>query len=733
MRGRPLVPWLVIAAGLVAFTRADCATTRRPAAKPTASPQPGRFASVAYTPPKITAKVKPYQVAADLSNIANRKQLPKLAPEQKAALVKNASVGWPTPEQQLFFIYENNAYREIPSFITTDSVLQAYHIFYDFSLRQVETGHLDKELRRMTSDLLGASKQMLKRFPAPSLLHTAALNNVAYFGVASTLLGTKPSLPKEASGMVKEEVAKIRAHRERQRSSIFPYMIEFTQFVPRGHYTRSETFKRYFLAMMWYGLAPLALEWPESNPPGAGAPDYEQTLQALLICRMLGQTGTMKSWDAIYSPTSFYVGASDDLTPTEYGRLGEEIFGKGAAPERLANRELLGAFIQRAAKLRPPKIETYMLGAPNGPQFRLMGQRFIPDSRVLQEMTYPKVEQFGKEYRVFPRGLDLMAALGGARAAEHLDKLYNEPRFPRYVEQRQKMQAELGALSSETWQSNLYWGWLFTLRPFLQAKGEGYPSFMLTPAWSDKQLVASLASWTELRHDTILYGKQSASECGDGEEPPPPPKGYVEPEPEVYARLGWLTRLTAHGLKSRGLLDGALSSQFGDLEDLLEFLLNCSLKELRNEDLTKSEYEQIKGFGAHLEWLTLEMVKTPGQSGATDWSEITSTADKDMALIADVHTSAIPPEVLEEGVGHATELWVVIPAKGKLWAARGASFSYYEFRHPSSDRLTDEKWQQMLRSGKAPAVPSWIGSYVVGKGKQKRISPQEMQLSRSGC
>ncbi len=123
----------------------------------TVTMDPSTFAGLPYQPPKIAAEVQPYQVAADLSNVSNRKLLPKLTAAQRQALVRNAFVGRPTEEQQLFFVYENNTYKDIPSFITTDSVLQAYHIFYDFSLRSVEVKHLDKELRSMTAAMLAAS------------------------------------------------------------------------------------------------------------------------------------------------------------------------------------------------------------------------------------------------------------------------------------------------------------------------------------------------------------------------------------------------------------------------------------------------------------------------------------------------------------------------------------------------------------------------------------------------
>jgi len=44
---------------------------------------------------------------------------------------------------------------------------------------------------------------------------------------------------------------------------------------------------------------------------------------------------------------------------------------------------------------------------------------------------------------------------------------------------------------------------------------------------------------------------------------------------------------------------------------------------------------------------------------------------------------------------------------------RGAVFSYYEFQHPSADRLTDEKWQRMLNTGKTPPPPVWTKSFLL--------------------
>jgi len=261
----------------------------------------------------------------------------------------------------------------------------------------------------------------------------------------------------------------------------------------------------------------------------------------------------------------------------------------------------------------------------------------------------------------------------------------------------------------------MYYGWLWTLKPLLCNFGEGYPSFMNKPAWKYKSLNTALASWAELRHDTILYGKQSGAECG-GDWPPPVIKSYVEPNIEVYERLLWLTRYSKENLLQKGILPDRMHEKLTQFEDLLAFLINCSVKELRNEELTVDEYNTLLIYGGTLEWLTLSMAEGP----------ILSETDRNMAVIADVHT--VPGSYLEVGVGPASEIYVVVPIGGKLYLTRGAVFSYYEF--VSDRRLTDEQWQQLFKEGKEPSQPVWSNEYTEGR---KDEIPVPAEPFNSGC
>ncbi|MBI3721548.1 MAG: DUF3160 domain-containing protein, partial [Fimbriimonas ginsengisoli] len=470
----------------------------------------------------------------------------------------------------------------------------------------------------------------------------------------------------EAAAMVRAERALIDRHPGFAIGAIFPYKIDYSQFVPRGHYTRGEALKRFFRAMMWYGIAPFALRY---QADGGMTRADEPILQVLLLVGSLYRAKLDDEWATVYEPTAFYVGTADDLTPAEWKRVSDEVFGKGAPDSAFADKSRFEAFVAAIRKARPPRIQQRMTlqGRTPAPdlQLRFMGQRYLPDSEILQRLSEPLA-------RPFPSGLDVMAMLGSPRAAQILDthpKVYNAGAWDGYPAARAKLAEEYARVQPEQWTANLYWSWLYALRALLDVVPQGYPSFMRSDAWQDKSVHTALASWAELRHDTILYGKQSAAECGDGEEKPFV-KGYVEPNVRFYDRLLKLTRQSREGLSRRKLLSDTLRDRFEQFDDLLTFLKTVSEKELRNQKLTEEEYNQIRYIGGELERLTLSVMT----GSPTSW-ELVSQTDRDMAMVADVHTAI--PKVLEEAVGHANEILAIVPIEGRLTLTRGAVFSFY--------------------------------------------------------
>jgi len=691
-----------------------------PYAKPVFSEERVRkYIPSAYELPSFECRVPAYSTDIQLSNIVNLEQFGEFSQEQREMLAKNGFVVTSGQQEQLFYIYELNEYYMLPSFISTDSVLQVYHVFFDYSLRTLEAQQLLGDLGILTQSMLDKSVYLYESIKNPRV-REQALKNIAFFSVAHLALGGEIAghVPDEAVDYANAEYALMLDAPGFQESPLFGFDMDYSQYKPRGHYTRSEELEKFFKAMMWYGQVPHPLL--EENE-GEVFLDEEATCRALLMTYALfmgsGQVPDLELWENIYDPTVFYVGSADDLTVYDYKDLLIKVFGEDPDLNTFLDEDKTQKLLEEAKNLPEPQIQQQWISAdaPTGKQFRFMGQRYIPDSEILQTLVEPLK-------RPMPSGLDVMAVLGSEKAYDYLIQDYKvAEQWPEYLERFYEVKEKFSELSEETWQSNMYYGWLWTLKALLTSFGEGYPSFMTNEAWEDKSLSTALASWSELRHDTILYGKQSAAE-GGGDWPPPVVKSYVEPNVELYQRLLWLTRYSRENLTARGILPEDLQTRMEAFEELLDFLTTCSIKELNNEALSDEEHNKLLAYGATLEFLTSSMA-----DGGMSWFEITSETDKNMAVVADVHTTS--GAYLEEAVGLAAEIFVVVPIDGELYLTRGAVFDYYEF--VSETRLTDEEWQQMLKENRQPPQPEWTDSFKSGV-KSKIPLPQDPYEPRMG-
>ena len=651
---------------------------------------------------EFTPNAPQYSISPGLTNIANLGFFPTLTMEDRQFIENNGFVAVPQSGfKQIHEILSDNDDHDLPSFVSSDAVLHAFHVLYDLALREAETYSFWNLLGNLTVSLVDSSYAQYMDAPE-GRWQDAALRNVMFFSVALSLLDNQTIVHGEVEDAVDQVLALIEAHEGFSDEWFMGYDEDFSQYVPRGHYTRTDLLGRYFKVMMWFGRVSFHL-----IPDGDIVPNnrgLDETAQAILLSLALedevsslpGGTVGYEIWDAIYQPTVFFVGAADDLLPSEYLLLVHETYGEGVGLQELDNDVLLHEFIQDALTFRDPLILSSLLDDTEDfnliKGLRFMGQRFIPDSYILGQLVYVHVGD-----RFMPKGLDVMAALGSDRAWELLD---DQKLYPNYVEQMEMLWGVVASITDAEWTKNLYYLWLYSLLPLLNDPGEGYPTFMQSAAWVDKQLMTALSSWAELRHDTILYAKQSYTYLGG---PPEPPIGYVEPVPRVYARLAALCRMMISGLGERSLLSELIGSKLGLLHDFLRSLQAISVKELTGTPLNETEIQVIRFSGD-----TLELVTSLPEN-----ENYISDADTKMAVIADVHTDPNSETILEVGVGNPMIIYVAVPIGDEIVLTRGGTFSYYEFVQPMSDRLTDEAWQDMLDAGEEPPYPSWFSSFVI--------------------
>ncbi len=698
----------------------------RPAASPTpgsATPTPPRgayplpFADYVESAVRLPSTYTGYSLPLDLTRVQGMQDSPlALTPAQSALLAQNGFVVTPPKPgeyREFYQIYEDGRYAQLPAFITTDSVLHVYHLLFDKILRDLETERFLPALKELTTAMMAASLEQLNSLGGKPLAEPAK-RNVAFFAVASRLLGMETSVPPDVGAMVESELGLIEAHAGPAVSPIWDrtdlpddqkLIEDYSQYVPRGHYTRSEDLKRYFKAMMWYGRLTYRLR------------DPFETQRALLVTQALrtapatGGRSALKLWESIFEPTVFLVGKADDLSYFEYGALSDSVFGLGAPPSAFGDGALLQAFMEAAKQLPPPQVNSMWVWINEDKEqatkgFRFMGQRFTLDAYVFGQLIWRNVGTDAQP-RGLPKALDFFAALGSKEALDILDAM-GETAFANYPARMTKVRKEIAALQLDSWTQNVYWSWLYALQPVIEVKDARYPEFMRTQAWTRKDLHTALGSFTELKHDTILYAKQVMAEMGGGM--PEVPKGFVEPNPEAFARLQALAEMTRNGLISRMLLSDTMGASLENLIDLLTFLKSAAEKELNRQALSQDDYMRITYFGGEIEALTLAAADCDQPGPACR-----NLQDQKAALVADIATGLAPDipglAALEEGDGQPTHVVVVLPDQ-PLRLAYGAVYTYYEFVVPVDQRMTDEAWQAQVEAGTLPAPPDWTRLFI---------------------
>lgn len=637
----------------------------------------------------MNAMVSSYTIEPGFGNVYNSEILEYMSADQKNMLLTNGFVVVPGYNKEFFETYEDNRYNYYANFITVDSMMHTYHLYFAYLLRTTEKEHLSADLIELSNQMMNNTKAQYDKLKGTEW-EDAALKNLAFFAVGNKLLDPNAEVPSEVSDVVSQELALIDSASQLTDSPLFsspeqPVLEDYSQYKPRGYYEGDEQLEKYFRAMMWYGRRNFAVA------------DDTQNRSAVLMTLALDDNA-LALWEKIYAVTSFFAGASDDCGYYEFRPMIEAAYGADVTVDKLVgNDEAWETFKKLTDELEPPKINSVPVYAKDSDEevedkitgYRFMGQRFSIDEAVFAQLVYRNVEENASgEVRMLPNGLDVPAALGSDTALSILDA-NGDTGYKNYSENMDKLRLDIANAPEDTWNASLYSGWINTLRPVLEPKGEGYPFFMQNEEWNKKNLNTFLGSYSELKHDTVLYSKQMIAEMGGAEIPELDDRGYVEPEVEVYIRLSALVKATSEGLEGYGYLSAESKEDLAILGDLSDQLAVIAEKELNNELPTDEEFELIRTFGGQLEHFWQETTKDQAEN------DYFTTEEFPAAIIVDIATDP-NGSCLEVGTGCVNTIYVIAPVDGQLKVTSGPVYSYYEFAQPLSDRLTDTEWRVML-------------------------------------
>lgn len=500
--------------------------------------------------------------------------------------------------------------------------------------------------------------------------------------------------------------------------------IPFTLFKPRGTYTSSSLRRQYFRAVQWYQQIPFIM----------GSKDL--TNYAVNIGELIHANKNIENqYKNFSSLIAFIVGESDDLDVSDFSAAANDL-GDKAHDHKILSDYLDKRKPQSKIKSLPininPSAEVTVedeIRAMRG--MRFMSQKFIPDSYWTSKLTQgdevPAIN--GQRLPDKASVLEVMSILGSPYATSRLSDL------PFYADHKQAIDTRLAELTSEAtgwgdeyWRSNLYtstlwsisgmFNWLSTNRPTL-------PQFMQSPLWDAKTLLTSSGFWTELRHTSLLYAKQSFAEMGGGgsdscdlRKVPEAAKGYIEPQAEAYDRLYYTAQRLAAEYKARGF-ELKNQTKLENYIKLLNTVREYTKLELENNTfnevtISKTRHSDDDNTDCTEYFISPESTIDRGGDGyhnpESRWEElrvnliqqmrsalpdpvegpIIQIKDKRTAVVADIHTDK-DGGILEEGTGVPRVIFVAV--KDANGPRLTVGFTYSQYETISGERLTDEQWQ----------------------------------------
>jgi len=309
-------------------------------------------------------------------------------------------------------------------------------------------------------------------------------------------------------------------------------------------------------------------------------------------------------------------------------------------------------------------------------------------------------------------------ALGNSAAAQLLT---DELNAYKYSSNLSALRYLIDSYGDDFWHFSIYNMWLKTIKslnPPLER--ETLPQFMQTAAWWQQKMNTQLASWAELRHDNILYAKQSYTPgiiCSY-------PYGYVEPIPDFYRSLKILSEKVIEKFSNLSVALEREINYFNSFKAYMDTLESIAVKELANTEFSEKEknflkkviYESGMGCGVTIDGWYTKLIFNDFELGDSDEFD---------QIIADYHT--IPYDefgglvgcVKHAGTGYRNLciLPAEIPGTGSV-AFAGPVSSYFEFTSTNFLRLTDDEWKDscLIKASR----PDWVNIYLAdSKGNSR--------------
>jgi hypothetical protein len=569
-----------------------------------------------------------------------------------------------------FFVYDKNAYQYIPHYITTDLYLFILHKYFSRFLEKLDENHLYVQLSEILKSTSTNLQTLTSSTNEASIEWAKTYNAIALYAIGDSLAES----PAKYSVLFSEEKQKIDA--EKGSPSFIPSsFVDYNELKPRGHYTKSDKLKKYFRGFKWISLNGIDL-------------GNDEQLKGLLTFAY-----TIKSDTKLHQQYNQYVITIEKIAGVEDNLSIADLVNAidSSSLDNLLTDKNISSVRKSLNDLDKEKIKKVFGESYPTPEKEIKRVFFLSSTYSISGDIFSKLVDidFTNSKRPFPKALDIPAVFGNKTAQDIIITEYKDNEvWPGYLPRLKKLQGQFSKFSD--WDSNYGYKGVETALSAYAEKGN-YPDFMKTDAYNRKELSTTLSSWTHIKHDLILYQeKPYAAEAGQGGGPEPPKHySYVEPNivfwESALELIEWLENLASK--------ESTFNDELQRIKDLGKMLRDISKKELNDQEITKEEYQQLHYIGGTIEYILLGLLET----------DHLPDREKSMALITDVYI--YNGENLNVAVGHADDIYVVVPIEGEYYIARGSVFSYFEF---NGKIYNDEEWRAKVNNNNVPERPDWI-------------------------
>ncbi|MFC0876757.1 DUF3160 domain-containing protein [Saccharicrinis sp. FJH2] len=631
-------------------------------------------------------------------------------------------------------------HKDLPVFITTDVLLHALHNSYDNMLQDIEINYLEANLSK-------ALKKMYDRFLADAptyntdqeLAYTVC-DAELYILMARVLLDSNLVIePTYCAQADFDAIKKYVYNADYKPTPLFTYHsrnIDFSQFKPRGHYTDGQ--ESYFRSMMWLSFINIFLTQPPEDLTMDSTDIKRMAMLSAMVNDVLYKSGADEELNEIDEIIKYFVGESDNLTPLEFKSVLTELNLSSVSDladdanlkklqDKLQSDEMYGQKILSDIIMTDPfSSEPAQLPI----SYKLFGQRFVIDSYVLHNVTYDRIIYNNRKVlRMMPDPLDVMFCLGNNNAIHLLEK--DLDKYP-YSSAADAMRYLFDAYDDAYWSESLYNIWLKSIKDLSVAENNDYtPFFMKTVAWQHEKLNSQLASWSQLRHDNILYAKQSYTggiSCSY-------PYGYIEPYPAFYLSLKQFASDAAVFMNKDRFNTDKYENFWKGFAEVADDLLEISLKEVNGEAFSGDQIQFLQQALRVIQYGVCGVPPTyDGWMLKLFWN--VEEASQEDFIVADVHTQPTDElgnmvgRVLHTGVGRFNMGIFIAPAPANNYKPTlfcGPVMSYYKFITENFERKKDEEWTEMLWMDQTPDRPEWTNIYLADNGGNTKTSTLELK------